>query len=57
MGCHEEERVLREAVDVLEDWIRRLPDCSPWRGAFEVIQRDVASCAPPRRRLQLVKPT
>lgn len=51
-----ETQVLHEAVATMDDWIERLPHCSPWREAFEVIRRDVVSCVQPPPRLRLVPP-
>lgn len=49
-------QVLHEAAAAMDDWIERLPPYSPWREAFEIIRRDVASCVPPPPRLRLVRP-
>ena len=38
-----EQQVLREARECLRQWAGRLPASSPWRNAFIVIARDVAS--------------
>jgi hypothetical protein len=53
-GDTDEAEVLLEAVDVLGDWITRLPASSEFRPAFLVARREIASCVARRVRPQLV---